>query len=95
MDYISQKDFQVVVPPVIDKGFALLGGGQFPWGEEDTYKVGEDEYLVGTAEMPLMAMHSGETFEIKDLPKKYVALSPCFRTEIGSWKRYQRFIQSP
>lgn len=85
LDYLSQKGFEVVVPPVIDKGFALLGGGQFPWGEEDTYKVGEDEYLVGTAEMPLMAMHSNETLDIKDLPKKYVALSPCFRTEIGSY----------
>ncbi len=85
LDYISQKGFQVVVPPVIDRGFALLGAGQFPWGEEDTYKIGEDEYLVGTAEMPLMAMHSDETFKAKDLPKKYVALSPCFRTEIGSY----------
>lgn len=85
LDHISQKGFQVIVPPVIDKGFVLTGAGHFPWGEEDTYKVGEDEYLVGTAEMPLMAMHQGETFEVKDLPKKYVALSPCFRTEIGSY----------
>jgi len=85
LDYVSQKGFQVVVPPVIDRGFALLGGGQFPWGEEDTYKVGDDEYLVGTAEIPLMAMHSDEIFDAKDLPKKYVALSPCFRTEIGSY----------
>lgn len=85
LDYVTQKGFGAVVPPVIDKGFALLGAGQFPWGQEDTYKLGEDEYLVGTAEMPLMALHSGETFDLKDLPKKYVALSPCFRTEIGSY----------
>ena len=85
LDHLSQKGYQIIVPPVIDKSFALLGGGQFPCGEEDTYKLGEDEYLVGTAEIPLMAMHSGETFDIKDLPKKYVALSPCFRTEVGSY----------
>ncbi len=85
LDYVSRKGYEVVVPPVIDRSFALLGGGQFPWGEEDTYKVGDDEYLVGTAEIPLMAMHADETFNIKDLPKKYVAMSPCFRTEIGSY----------
>lgn len=102
LDVICQKGFQVIVPPVVNKSFALLGGGQFPWYEEDTYKLthgkkvdselassalklGEDEYLVGTAEIPLMALHSDETFEAKDLPKKYVALSACFRTEIGSY----------
>lgn len=85
LNYVSQKGFQVIVPPVINKGFALMGGGQFPWGKEDTYKLGEDEYLVGTAEIPLMALHGDETFDLKDLPKKYVALTPCFRTEIGSY----------
>ncbi len=85
LDHLIQKGFIPVVPPIINKGFALLGGGQFPWNEEDTYKVGDDEYLVGTAEMPLMAMHAGETFELRDLPKKYVGMSACFRTEIGSY----------
>ena len=85
MDHLIQKGFQPLLPPIINKGFALLGGGQFPWNKEDTYKVGEDEYLVGTAEMPLMALHADETFELKDLPKKYVGMSACFRTEIGSY----------
>ncbi len=84
-DHLIQKGFNPVVPPVINKRFALVGGGQFPWGEEDTYKVSEEDFLVGTAEIPLMAMHSDETFELKDLPKKYVGISSCFRTEIGSY----------
>ncbi|OGE38360.1 serine--tRNA ligase [Candidatus Daviesbacteria bacterium RIFCSPLOWO2_01_FULL_39_12] len=85
LDHLAQKGYQIVIPPVINKGFALLGGGQFPWGEEDTYKLGDDEYLVGTSEIPLMALHAEETFDIKDLPKKYAALTACFRTEIGSY----------
>lgn len=90
LDHLTQKGFQVVVPPVINRTFALAGGGQFPWGEEDTYKLGNDEFLVGTAEIPLMAMHADETFDLQDLPKKYLALSPCFRTEIGSYGKDTR-----
>lgn len=85
LDHLIRKGFQAVVPPVINKRFALLGGGQFPWGEEDTYKLGEDDFLVGTAEIPLMAMYADETFDLKDLPKKFVGMSACFRTEIGSY----------
>ncbi len=85
LDHISHKGYQVITPPVINRSFALLGAGQFPWGEEDTYKVGDDEYLVGTSEIALVAMHADETFDLKALPKKYVALTPCFRTEIGSY----------
>lgn len=84
-DRLVQKGFTPVVPPVINRRFALVGGGQFPWGEEDTYKVSDEDFLVGTAEIPLMAMHADETFDISDLPKKYVGLSSCFRTEIGSY----------
>ena len=85
LDHLKQKGFEVIVPPVVNRGFALLGAGQFPWGQEDTYKLGDDEYLVGTSEIALIALHADETFDLKDLPKKYVALTPCFRTEIGSY----------
>ena len=84
-EHLVQKGFTPVVPPVINRRFALVGGGQFPWGEEDTYKVGDEDYLVGTSEIPLMAMHAEETFDLKDLPKKYVGISSCFRTEVGSY----------
>lgn len=85
LDHLTQKGFIAVVPPIINKRFALVGGGQFPWGEEDTYKISDEDFLVGTAEIPLMAMHSDETFDVEDLPKKYVGMSACFRTEIGSY----------
>ena len=85
LDHLVSKGYQLVIPPVVVRGFALEGSGQFPWGEDDTYKVGEDEYLVGTGEVPLMALHADETFIASELPKKYVAFSPCFRTEVGSY----------
>lgn len=84
-DHLVRKGFTPIVPPVINRRFALLGGGQFPWNEEDTYKLGDEDFLVGTAEIPLMAMHADETFDLKDLPKKYAGMSACFRTEIGSY----------
>ncbi len=87
LDHLVQKGFSPVVPPVINRRFALLGAGQFPWGEEDTYRVSDEDFLVGTAEIPLMAMHANETFDLKDLPKKYAGMSACFRTEIGSYGR--------
>lgn len=85
LDHLVQKGFSPVVPPVINRRFVLVGGGQFPWGEEDTYRVSDEDFLVGTAEIPLMAFHAMETFDLKDLPKKYVGMSACFRTEIGSY----------
>lgn len=84
-DHLVTKGFSPIVPPVINRRFALLGAGQFPWGEEDTYKVSDEDFLVGTAEIPLMAMHADEVFDLKDLPKKFVGMSACFRTEIGSY----------
>ena len=87
LDHLVSKGYQLIIPPVVVKGFAMEGSGQFPWGEEETYKFDreEDLYLSGTAEVPLMAMHADEIFELKDLPKKYVGFSSCFRTEIGSY----------
>ena len=87
LDHLVSKGYQLIIPPVINKGFALVGSGQFPWGEEETFRLGgeEDKYLVGTSETPLMAMHADEVFKVSELPKKYVGFSPCFRTEIGSY----------
>ena len=75
-----------IIAPAIVKGFTLFGSGQFPWGEQEVYKLNdEDAYLAGTAEVPVTAYHSGEIINEKDLPKKYVAFSPCFRREAGSY----------
>lgn len=83
---LIKKGYAPIIAPAIVKGFTLFGSGQFPWGEQEVYKLNdEDAYLAGTAEVPVTAFHSNEILNEKDLPKKYVAFSPCFRREAGSY----------
>ena len=62
----------------------FYGTGHLPAGAEDLYKTQDDDYLSGTAEVPMMAYHAEEVLEKKDLPKRYLAFSPCYRREAGS-----------
>ena len=82
---LIKKGYSPVIAPALVKGFTLFGSGQFPWGKVEVYNPDEDIYLAGTAEVPVTAYYSGEILNEKDLPKKFVALSPCFRKEIGSY----------
>jgi seryl-tRNA synthetase len=85
---LTKKGYTPFIAPAVVKGFTLFGTGQFPWGEQDVYKLNEeDAYLAGTAEVPMTAYHSGEILLEKDLPKRYVAFSPCFRKEAGAYGR--------
>lgn len=80
------KGYTPMIAPSIVKGFTLFGTAQFPWGEQEVYKLNdEDAYLSGTAEVPITSYYSGEILNEKDLPKKFVAFSPCFRREAGSY----------
>ncbi len=82
---LAQKGYTPVIAPAVIKGFALFGCGQFPWGEQDVYKLNDDDaYLAGTAEQSVTPYFSGEILNEKDLPKKFVAFSPCFRKEAGA-----------
>jgi len=92
LNHFTKKGYTPVIPPVIDKREAFTNTGHFPWGESEAYKLSEDDtdpdndyFLAGTAEVPLVSYHAGETLREKDLPKKYVGYSPCFRREIGSY----------
>lgn len=83
---LTKKGYTPIIAPAIVKGFTLFGTGQFPWGEQEVYKLNdEDAYLAGTAEVPVTAYHANEILNEKDLPKKYVAFSPCFRREAGAY----------
>jgi seryl-tRNA synthetase len=88
---LVKKGYTPLIAPSIVKGFTLFGSGQFPWGEGEVYKLNdEDAYLAGTAEVPVTAYYANEILEEKDLPKKIVAFSPCFRREAGSYGKDTR-----
>lgn len=99
MEYGLQKaikrGFELVLPPILVRERAMFGTGFFPADKNEIYKVnpGEDDlYLIGTAEVPLVTMHDGHVFHKKDLPKKYCAITPCFRREAGSYGKDQSGI---
>ena len=85
LEKLIKKDFIPLLAPAIAKEFNFTGTGWLPQGKDEVYKVGEDEYLIGTAEVSVMGYHANEVLGEKDLPKKYIAFSPCFRSEAGSY----------
>jgi seryl-tRNA synthetase len=88
VDFMVQKGFELVLPPIMVKEEAMYGTGFFPADKNEIYTVNPSEdnlFLVGTSEVPLIYMHANDVFEEKDLAKKYVAITPCFRREAGSY----------
>jgi seryl-tRNA synthetase len=87
-DMMMQRGFVPMTVPVLVREPAMVGTGYFPLGREQSYVMSNEEpakYLVGTAEVSLTAYHMNETLEAKDLPRKYVGMSPCFRREAGTY----------
>ncbi len=84
MEFWANKGFMPVIPPILDRKENFLGTGFLPQGEEDLYKTQDGEYLAGTAEVPIMGLHSGEILDLASLPIKYLGFSPCYRREAGS-----------
>ncbi len=79
--------FTPIIPPVFvnEKSMASMGYLEHG-GEDETYHFEKDKlYLVGTAEQSVGPMHMDETLAYKDLPRRYVAFSTCFRREAGSY----------
>lgn len=91
---LSNKGYTPMIAPTVVKGFTLFGSGHFPWSKEDTvYQLNdEDVHMSATAEIPVTAYYSGEILNEKDLPKKFVGFSPCYRREAGAYGRDTRGI---
>ena len=85
--HTKEHDYQEVYVPYIVNSDSLTGTGNLPKFEEDLFKLQTEQsfYLAPTAEVPVTNLFRNEIIESKDLPIKYVAHTPCFRSEAGSY----------
>ena len=84
--HTGQHGYQEILPPALVNRAALVGTGQLPKFEEDLFHVAPGDYfLIPTAEVPLTNLHREEILEQDELPVNYVAYTPCFRSEAGSY----------
>jgi seryl-tRNA synthetase len=85
--HTREHAYTEVEPPFLVNAEALRGTGNLPKFEQDLFKIaGEwDLFLIPTAEVPLTNMHRGEILDGRQLPIKYTAYTPCFRSEAGSY----------
>jgi len=84
--HTKKHGYLEVSPPFIVNRESMTGTGQLPKLEEDMYRLKDDDYfLIPTAEVPVTNLHRDEILKEEDLPLYYVAYSPCFRREAGSY----------
>ncbi len=84
--HTNENGYTEVLPPFMVNRDSMQGTGQLPKFEEDLFKVRPmDYYLIPTAEVPVTNIHRDEMLTMEELPVKYVAFTPCFRAEAGSY----------
>jgi seryl-tRNA synthetase len=85
--HTREHGYREVEPPFLANTDTLKGTGQLPKFEQDLFKIAGDWdlYLIPTAEVPLTNLHRGEILDGRDLPIRYTAYTPCFRSEAGSY----------
>ena len=85
--HTGEHAYTEVEPPFLANAAALTGTGNLPKFEHDLFKVAGDWdlYLIPTAEVPLCNLHREEIVDGRLLPARYVAYTPCFRSEAGSY----------
>ena len=83
--HTREHGYTEILPPFMVNSQSMLGTGQLPKFKEDLFKVeGWDYYLIPTAEVPVTNYYQQETLSAAELPIKFVAYTPCFRSEAGS-----------
>ncbi len=91
LDLHAGKGYREVLPPILVNTASLTGSGQLPKFAEESFRCADDDlWLTPTAEVPVTSLHRGEVIPAEQLPLKYVAYSPCFRREAGSYGRDTR-----
>ena len=83
--HTAENGYREVLPPFLVNDLSLIGTGNLPKFKEDLFKIeGFNLYLIPTAEVPLTNIHRDEILDEGQLPIRYVAYTPCFRSEAGS-----------
>lgn len=88
LNKITVKGFKPILPPALVREHAMIGTGFFPADKNEIYTVNPEDdnlFLIGTSEVPLCMLHYDEILDAEKLPLRYVAFSPCFRREAGSY----------
>lgn len=93
LDHHIKKGFTQWMVPLLVRSEMMYGSGQFPKFLDQSYKVQDDQFdlnLIPTAEVALSGLHYDEILNANELPKKYVAYTPCFRREAGGAGKQER-----
>lgn len=92
LDQMVARGFVPLSVPTLVRTETMVGTGYFPGGEEQAYRCDErdDLCLVGTAEVPVTALHQDEILPLDRLPLRFVALSSCYRREAGTYGKDTR-----
>ena len=84
--HTKERGYEEVLPPFIANQESLTGTGNLPKFEKDLFKLkGYSWYMIPTAEVPLTNLYRDEILEADSLPQRFVAYTPCFRKEAGSY----------
>jgi seryl-tRNA synthetase len=84
--HTTEHGYKETLPPFIVNRQSMTGTGQLPKFEEDLFKIkGWGYYLIPTSEVPMTNIYANEIVDEKDLPIKFTAYTPCFRSEAGSY----------
>ena len=91
--HTRQHGYVEISPPFLVRRDCMIGTSQLPKFEADMYGLEDNQlFLAPTAEVPLTNLHREEILSVADLPKKFVAYTPCFRREAGAAGRETRGI---
>ena len=88
--HVDEHGYEEIYTPYLVNADSLRGTGQLPKFEEDLFAVSDDYYLIPTAEVPVTNWAANRILEPEKLPKQFVAHTPCFRREAGSYGRDTR-----
>ncbi|MBW8005566.1 MAG: serine--tRNA ligase, partial [candidate division NC10 bacterium] len=91
--HVREHGYTEVLPPILVSGESMTGTGQLPKFGQELFKIADDPYwLIPTAEVSVTNIHREEILEPRMVPLDYVACTPCFRREAGSYGKDTRGI---